>query len=63
MGTTPGGYVLERRLTRAAEMLATGTATSITAIAFDLGFNDSAYFTRCFRQRFGTTPSAWRGDS
>lgn len=63
MGTTPGGYVLERRLTRAAEILATGAATSITATAFDLGFNDSAYFTRCFRQRFGTTPSAWRGDN
>ncbi len=61
MGTTPGGYVLERRLTRAAEMLATGGGSAITAIAFDLGFNDSAYFSRCFRQRFGTTPSTWRG--
>ena len=33
---------------------------SITALAFDLGFNDSAYFSRCFRQRFGTTPSGYR---
>jgi AraC-like DNA-binding protein len=61
MGTTPGGYVLERRLTRAAEMLGSRNAPGITALAFDLGFNDSAYFARCFRQRFGTTPSAWRG--
>ena len=35
-------------------------ARSITDIAFDLGFNDSAYFTRCFRQQFGAPPSAWR---
>jgi len=25
-----------------------------------MGFNDSAYFARCFRQRFGRTPSAYR---
>lgn len=61
MGTTPGGYILERRLARAAELLDGHPDTSITGVAFDLGFNDSAYFARCFRQKFGTTPSAWRG--
>ena len=61
MGTTPGGYVLERRLRRAAEVLTENPGPSITTVAYDLGFNDSAYFTRCFRQKFGTTPSAWRG--
>jgi AraC-like DNA-binding protein len=60
MGTTPGGYVLDRRLARAAELLDGHRDANITTVAFDLGFNDSAYFTRCFRQKFGTTPSAWR---
>jgi AraC-like DNA-binding protein len=60
MGTTPGGYVLERRLCRAAEVLTENPGASITTVAYDLGFNDSAYFTRCFRQKFGTTPSSWR---
>jgi len=60
MGTTPVGYVAERRLERAAEMLVTDRVMSITDIAFDLGYNDSAYFSRCFRQRFGTTASAYR---
>ena len=60
MGTTPGGYILDRRLDRAAEMLAANPQASITDTAFALGFNDSAYFTRCFRARFGATPSAWR---
>ena len=60
MATTPSAYILERRLSRGAEMLTSNPDASITAVAFDLGFNDSAYFARCFRHRFGTTPSAWR---
>jgi len=58
--TTPSAYILRRRLDRAAELLAGDPARSITDLAFDLGFNDSAYFTRCFRQQFGAPPSAWR---
>jgi AraC-like DNA-binding protein len=60
LGTTPSSYILERRLKRGAEMLSANPESSITAVAFDLGFNDSAYFARCFRQQFDTTPRAWR---
>lgn len=60
MGTTPSGYILERRLARAAERLAAAPEASITEVAFDLGFNDSAYFARAFRQRFGVSPREWR---
>lgn len=60
MGTTPSGYILERRLARAADRLMTAPDASITEIAFELGFNDSAYFARCFRQRFGVAPREWR---
>lgn len=60
LGTTPSAYIQEQRLLRAAEQLVVVKHLSITEIAFDAGFNDSAYFTRCFRQRFGTTPSLWR---
>lgn len=61
MGTTPSAYILERRLARAAERLGAYREASITDIAFELGFNDSAYFTRCFRQHFGVAPREWRG--
>lgn len=61
MGATPGGYVLERRLARAADRLLASPGLSITELAFELGFNDSAYFTRCFRAHFGSAPKAWRG--
>ncbi|HWW63777.1 MAG TPA: helix-turn-helix domain-containing protein [Sphingomonadaceae bacterium] len=60
MATTPSSYILDRRLERAAELLIADRTRSITATAFELGFNDSAYFTRCFRHRFGATPSSWR---
>ena len=60
MGTTPSTYILERRLARAAERLSAAAEVSITDVAFDLGFNDSAYFARAFRQRFGVSPREWR---
>jgi hypothetical protein len=60
MGTTPSAYILERRLRRAAERLSASPGASITEIAFELGFNDSAYFARCFRQQFGVPPREWR---
>lgn len=60
MGTTPSAYILERRLARAAERLGAAHEASITEIAFELGFNDSAYFARVFRQRFGVSPREWR---
>jgi AraC-like DNA-binding protein len=60
-GTTPSVHIQERRLDRATEQLMSHPDVSITTVAFDLGFNDSAYFTRCFRQKYGVSPSAWRG--
>lgn len=59
-GTTPSGFILDRRLERAAERLASDRATSITTVAFEVGFNDCGYFTRCFRQKFGIAPSIFR---
>lgn len=59
-GLTPTAFVTERRLERAAELLVAEPGRSVTDIAFSLGFNDAAFFTRCFRRRFGQTPRAWR---
>ena len=38
-----------------------GNTQTVRDIAFDCGFNDLSYFNRCFRRRFGLTPSAARG--
>jgi AraC-like DNA-binding protein len=51
----------ELRLRRAADLLAHGDQRRISDIAFECGFNDLSYFNRCFRRRFGLTPTAVRG--
>jgi len=59
-GKTPSSYILEARLTKATERLMGSRIESVTAIAYDLGFRDSAYFTRCFTRRFGMAPTYWQ---
>ena len=50
----------ELRMRKAAELLARSTRR-VSDIAFECGFNDLSYFNRCFRRRFGLTPTAARG--
>jgi len=50
----------ELRMRKAADLLARGQ-DRISDIAFECGFNDLSYFNRCFRRRFGLTPTAARG--
>jgi transcriptional regulator GlxA family with amidase domain len=58
-GTTFSEYVRNARLNRAYRMLMDPLLAdrSISAIAFDTGFNDLSYFNKAFRRRFGGTPS------
>jgi AraC-like DNA-binding protein len=57
MATTASAFILQARLRRAAERLRhRGAGQSITQIAFDCGFSDSAYFSRCFHKHFGMAP-------
>ena len=51
----------ELRLRKAADLLARGGHQRVSEIAFACGFNDLSYFNRCFRRRFGLTPTAARG--
>lgn len=48
------------RLNRARTLLA-GTEKTISEIAYETGFSTPAYFTKCFRDAFGETPSDVRG--
>ncbi len=52
-------YVLDTRLARASDLLKNPTL-NITEIAHSSGFSDSNYFIRCFRRKFGRTPSRAR---
>lgn len=52
-------YVRARRLSQAAERLASG-ATDILDLAMESGYGSHEAFTRAFRARFGVTPEAVR---
>ena len=47
------------RLKRSRELLLT-TDLSISEVAYEVGFTAPAYFTRCYREAFGETPSEVR---
>ncbi|KMN30888.1 hypothetical protein VI26_20565 [Chromobacterium sp. LK1] len=49
----------ERLMLEARRMLAY-SAWPISRVAYDLGFNDPAYFCRCFKRQLGLSPSEFR---
>jgi len=54
---TPREYIRNFRLNKALELLRDGER--IGQIAFDVGFTSQAYFTSCFRARFGASPTQY----
>lgn len=58
-GTSPLAWVIEQRINRACSLLR-HTDRRITEIAFDVGFNDSNYFTRQFTKLTGLSPRNYR---
>jgi transcriptional regulator GlxA family with amidase domain len=57
--TTPGAFFLEIRL-QAAQRMLVDTRHPLALVAARTGFTSPAVFSRAFRRRFGTTPSALR---
>ena len=58
--TSPQQLIAERRLQRAAQWLISRPQCNISEIAYDLGFQSPKYFSHCFKERYGTTPSNYR---
>jgi AraC family L-rhamnose operon regulatory protein RhaS len=53
-------YLNQCRLDHAAKRMRADRGESITAIAFECGFNSSQYFATSFRKRFKATPREYR---
>ena len=62
LGVTPHQYLVRSRLRHAARRLAEDDST-ITDIAYDVGFGDLSYFNRAFRRRYGASPSDVRAQA
>lgn len=59
LGTTPGRYLLDRRLDEAERLIA-GGRMPLAEVAFAVGFSDQSALTRSLRRRRGTTPGTLR---
>jgi AraC-like DNA-binding protein len=53
-------YIQQLRLDYAAQLLANAPERSVVQIATDCGFGSSSYFSNCFRQHFGFSPTDFR---
>ncbi|MCQ2251941.1 MAG: response regulator [Bacteroidales bacterium] len=60
-----GQFIRSYRLKVAHDLIIKNRIThnmNISEIAYEVGFNDPKYFTRCFTKQFNTTPSSIMGD-
>jgi len=55
--TTPGKWLLEKRLLHAKNLL-TNTNKTISEVSFESGFETQSHFSRAFKERFGAVPSS-----
>ncbi|MBE6288086.1 MAG: response regulator [Mediterranea massiliensis] len=58
-GYSPNEYIRIVRMKKAASLLQNTTDT-IAEVAYQVGMNDPFYFSKCFKQQFGVSPSAFR---
>ncbi|MBI9057358.1 MAG: response regulator [Labilibaculum sp.] len=59
-GQTPNEFILSTRLKKAADMLLTNEEEmNVSEIAYSVGFSTPRYFSRCFREHFGVSPSRY----
>lgn len=58
-GMAPIEFIREMRVKRAAQLIETGNY-SMTQIAYMVGINDPRYFSKCFKQYYGMTPTEYK---
>lgn len=58
-GLAPIEFIKEMRINRAVQLIETGEY-SMTQIAYMVGINDPRYFSKCFKQKMGMTPTEYK---
>ena len=56
-GITPQKYMIHKRLEQAKAILDHGEFHSIGEVALQVGYEDALYFSRAFKEKYGTPPS------
>ena len=58
-GLAPIEFIKGVRLKRAAQLIMDGDY-NMTQISYMVGINDPRYFSKCFKQKFGMTPTEFK---
>jgi AraC-like DNA-binding protein len=58
MDTSPGAFLREMRLARAAQLLEQESGT-VSEVAYAVGYRDPEHFSKQFRKAYGVVPSAY----
>lgn len=56
IGKSPNTFIKEYRLSKALQLM-NRSSGNISEIAFETGFSSPSYFSKCFRKRYGNSPS------
>lgn len=59
LGISPIEFIKETRIKRAAQLLESGRF-NVSEVSFQIGMNDARYFSKCFKQKYGVTPSEYK---
>ena len=57
LNTSTSSYIRIKRLNVAAQMLLDAGGSNVTDICYTVGFSNLSYFSKCFKEHFGCTPS------
>lgn len=55
-GESPGDFLRSMRLQRAKRLLESRSG-NVSEIAYEVGFNNLSYFSKCYREQFGIAPT------
>ena len=59
-GQTPNDFIITVKMKKAMELLTNHPELNISDITYALGFSTPKYFSKCFKEQFGISPSSYR---